>query len=126
MTRGANKPCIPGCVGHARTAKRRKNANAALLQQVRDLQGQFMAGQATLQEAESAIHWQQRQISQLQEELRMHGELQEDLEEELQTRSSEARSSEVLRPINGSMDAIYDAMAFAQHEREREASHNFW
>ena len=126
MIRRGNKRCIPGCVGHARTAKKAGKATAALRQQILYLQGQVMIEQATFQEAESIIHWQHQRISQLQEELRLQGELQEDLEEELQAWSSEARSSEVLRHISGSMDAIFDAMAFAQHEREREASQNFW
>ena len=122
-----------------------EKANAALLQQVRDLQGQVttervtfqqqvedlhgqvMAGQARLQEAAANIGWQQRRISQLQEELRIQGELRKDLEDELD--ELQAQSSAVV-PTGGGMDAVYDAMAFAQHvaqqDREREASKNFW
>ena len=86
-------------------------ANAALLQQVRDLQGQVMTEQATFQEAESIIHWQHQQISQLQEELRIQGELQEDLEEELQARSSAAL------PTGGGMDATFDRDAYVTQWR---------
>ena len=102
-------------------------ATAALRQQILYLQGQVMTEQATFQEAESNIHWQHQRISQLQEELRIQGELREDLEDELD--ELQAQSSAVV-PTGGGLDAIYDAMAFAQHvaqqDREREASQNFW
>ena len=125
MTQWASKRCIQGCTrGVREDSEKGEKANAALLQEVRDLQGQVMAGQTRLQEAAANIAWQQRRTSQLQEELRMQGELQEVLEEELQARSSAAL------PTGGGMDAVFDAMAFTQHvaqeDRKREASQNVW
>ena len=71
------------------------------------------------QEAASKIGWQRRRISQLQEELRTQAKFQEDLEGKRQ-----ARPSAVL-PTSG-MDAILEAMAWAQQDREHEASRHFW
>ena len=59
--------------------------------------------------------------------MRIQGELRKGLEDELD--ELQAQSSVVV-PTGGGMDAVYDAMAFAQHvaqqDREREASQNFW
>ena len=98
-----------------------EKANAALLQQVRDLQGQVttervtfqqqvedlhgqvIAGESRLQDRAAYIGAQRHLISQLQGEMRIQGELRKDLEDELD--ELQAQSSAVV-PTGGGMDAV--------------------